>query len=238
MEKVIIEFYLYIKTEVYVHNIMFSSCLKEDGKRYYKDAEGIEKLAPNGYYDPKDSSIHIDLNAGNSGEGTMLFTVSHELVHYIKHWSKSKFNILADFLLEQYAEKGVSVEALVQAQIEKAKAVRNEDIDPDTAFEEVIADSMESMLTDGKVAEKLTMLAEKDKLASSINYYDKQLLGLKVTKDLKILEEQQAYKADMLSKLDRIEGTKEERNQFLGMIESNTRTAVYFAFTDFCMNMR
>ncbi len=154
----------------------FASYVKADGKRYYKNAQGVEKPAPNGYYDPKDSSIHIDLNAGNSGEGTMLFTVSHELVHYIKHWSKSKFNILADFLLEQYAEKDVSVEALVQAQIEKAKAVRNEDIDPDTAFEEVIADSMESMLTDGKVAEKITLLAEKDmSLVKKIKSYLKQL---------------------------------------------------------------
>ena len=59
-------------------------------------------VGANGWYDPSDGSIHIDLYAGNSGKGTMLFTVAHELAHFIKQWSPSRFERLANFLTKQY----------------------------------------------------------------------------------------------------------------------------------------
>jgi len=59
--------------------------------------------------------------------------------------------------MEQYGKQGQSVDELVQVQIRKAKS-NGRTIDYDTAYEEVIADSMESMLTDGKVIEKLQQL--------------------------------------------------------------------------------
>ncbi len=92
----------------------------------------------------------------------MLYTLSHELTHYIKDWSPAKFKLLADFLMEQYGEQGQSVDELVQAQIRKAK-FNGRNIDYDTAYEEVIADSMEGMLTDGKVVEKLQRFYKQDK---------------------------------------------------------------------------
>lgn len=64
--------------------------------------------------------------------------------------------------MQQYGKKGVSVDALVRRQIEKAKASGRK-ISYAEAHEEVIADSMETMLTDGKVLEKLQMLQTKDK---------------------------------------------------------------------------
>lgn len=100
--------------------------------------------------------------AGNSGQGIMLNTASHELVHFIRQWSPEKYKILADFLMEQYGEKDVSVDKLVNMQIEKAKALGRK-ISYEEAHEEVIADSMETMLNDGKVIEKLQMLQAKDK---------------------------------------------------------------------------
>ena len=121
-----------------------------------------KRQGANGWFDPTDNSIHIDIYAGASGEGTMLFTAAHELTHFIREWSPAKFKVFADFLLEQYGKKGVSVDALVREQIEKAKR-NGRDISYDTAYEEVIADSCEAMLADGDVVAKIAELKAKDK---------------------------------------------------------------------------
>lgn len=131
---------------------VFESDVDENGKR----------IGANGWYDPKDGSIHIDLHAGTSGEATMLFTLAHELTHFIKQWSPARFKVLANFLMKQYGQKGVSVAALVRAQRAKAKR-HGRTISYGTAYEEVIADSMETMLSDGKVLEKLAELKQIDK---------------------------------------------------------------------------
>ena len=141
---------------------VYESYVNKAGKRVYRDANGNEKHAPNGWYDPSDGSIHIDLNAGADGKGTMLFTIAHELTHFIWHWSPAKFKVLANFLVAQYGEKGVSVEELVQRQIAKAKR-NGRTIDYDTAFEDMVADSMETMLTDGNVQQKMADLKRQDK---------------------------------------------------------------------------
>lgn len=141
---------------------VYESYVNEAGRRVYRDANGNEKHAPNGWYDPSDGSIHIDLNAGADGKGTMLFTIAHELTHFIREWSPAKFKVLANFLVAQYGEKGVSVEELVQRQIAKAEG-NGRTIDYDTAFEEVVADSMEAMLTDGNVQQVMADLKQQDK---------------------------------------------------------------------------
>ena len=134
--------------QVYV----FESQLNERGKR----------IGANGWYDPKDSSIHIDLHAGANGEGTMLFTAAHELTHHIRKWSPEKFKTLSDFLMQEYGKKGVNVDGLVRAQIAKAKR-GGRTISYDTAYEEVVADSMEQMLSDGNVIKRLEKLKAQDK---------------------------------------------------------------------------
>ena len=138
---------------------IFESYVDKNGKRVYKDANGNIKSAPNGFYNQVDGSIWIDLNAGNRGQGVMMYTVAHELTHFIKQWSPTKFKALADFLVEQYGKEGVSVHQLVLAQQKKAKD-NGRNISYDVAFEEMVADSMETMLTDGKVIREL---AHKDK---------------------------------------------------------------------------
>ena len=130
---------------------VFESEVNERGKR----------IGANGWYDPKDGSIHIDLHAGANGEGTMLFTAAHELTHFIRQWSPAKFKILADFLMQEYGKQGVNVDALVREQMAKAKR-NGRTISYDTAYEEVIADSMETMLSDGNVMEKLAKLKAQD----------------------------------------------------------------------------
>ena len=130
---------------------VFESKVGKNGKR----------MGANGWYNPADNSIHIDLHAGQNGEGTMLFTLAHELTHHIRKWSPAKFKILADFLMEEYGKKGVNVDGLIREQMAKAKR-GGRTISYDTAYEEVVADSMETMLADGKVMEKLTKLKARD----------------------------------------------------------------------------
>ena len=140
---------------------VYESYRNDAGHLVYKDADGNEVHAPNGYYDRKDGSIHIDLNAGVDGKGTMLFTIAHELTHFINQWSPAKFKVLADFLVEQYGENGVSVNKLVDAQL--AKAERNgREMSWEEAYEEVVADSMEAMLADGNVVQMMAELKQQD----------------------------------------------------------------------------
>ena len=131
---------------------IFESEVNEKGKRVGK----------NGWYDPKDGSIHIDLYAGADGRGTMLFTAAHELTHLIKDRSDAKFKILADFLMQEYGKAGVNVDLLVREQIKKAKR-NGRTISYKEAYEEMVCDSMETMLSDGNVVEKLAKLKQKDR---------------------------------------------------------------------------
>lgn len=137
-------------TEFYV----FES-YEKDGKRLYRDENGKEKAAPNGFYDPRTGSIHIDLNAGSGGRGTVLFTLSHELTHFIRQWSPTKFDALAEAVMNYvYEKKNVNVKELIQAQQAKAQQ-QGQNLTEDEAYEEVIADSMETILRDGNVLNEL-----------------------------------------------------------------------------------
>lgn len=115
----------------------------------------------NGWYDRIDGSIHLNLAADLSAEGTLLFTAAHELTHYMRDYAPDKFGTLADFLLTQYGEHGVSVSELVERQMGIAEADGRQ-IDYDTAFEEVVASSMETMLQSGNVVEAVAKLKAKD----------------------------------------------------------------------------
>lgn len=135
---------------------------EKNGSRVYKNANGEEVKAPNGWYDPSDGSIHIDLNAGNAGEGTMMFTIAHELTHFIKQWSPVKYRVLADILVKKYAEHGQSVAELIQNQ--KDKAERNgRKLTTEEAFDEVVADSLETMLLQKDTAQFMAEVQQRDK---------------------------------------------------------------------------
>lgn len=125
------------------------------------DSQSEEYKGKNGFYDHTDRSIWIDIHSGNTDEGTILYTMAHELTHFIQAWSKTKYEAFADFLLENYAEKGVDIDDLVKAQIEKA-AQHGDILTEDEAFDEVIADSCEAMLADGDVLTKIAELKERD----------------------------------------------------------------------------
>ena len=142
----------------------YESYVNDAGERVYKDANGLEKKAPNGWYDPSDDSIHIDLNAGGDASGLTLYTLSHELTHFVEKRSKEKYRALADFLAESYGKQGQSVDALVIAkQKELSESRDGKVVTYEEAYSEFIADSMEAMLSDGNVLKKLENLKTKDR---------------------------------------------------------------------------
>ena len=109
----------------------------------------------NGYFFGKDNSIHLDLQKAEAGKGTVLFTLSHELVHFAQKFSAEKYNALADFLVENYGTD--TMEQLIQNKMKQLKTD-----DRDLAKSEVIADACERMLIDSDAMIKLQALKERD----------------------------------------------------------------------------
>ena len=124
----------------------------ENGNRYYLNEDGeVVKGNPNGFYDTATGEIYIDLNAGNDYQGTMLFTVAHELTHFMRQWSPEQFTKIANIVFKHSGMKG-NVAKLAAIKQAKAEA-KGKPISYDTAMEEVVADGMETILKDGKVLE-------------------------------------------------------------------------------------
>lgn len=169
--------------------------------------ENGRRTGVNGYYDRSTNKIYIDVYSGVQGNDTILFTAAHELTHFVKEWSPDKFGELAGFLIEQYQKKNVSVISLVQRQREKAKR-NGREISYDEAFEEFVADSMETMLADGNIVEKLSALKAKDKtlwekLRDKIRQLVEQIQ--EVYKGLKADSAEGRYVAEMKDALQQIQ---------------------------------
>ena len=141
---------------------IFESTLTKDGYRFTKPDGTV--TGANGWYLEGTNDIWVDINAGNFGQGLMMHTVAHEISHYIKEWSPAKWQDMADFLLEQYGEKGVPVHILLERQMQKVKR-RNPSLKGnalmDAAYEELVSDAMSEMLVDGRVVEKMQALKKK-----------------------------------------------------------------------------
>lgn len=153
-----------IVADVTHNDVYLYESVVKDGKRVFsKDIAGHKagEKAPNGFYDPNTGAIFIDINAGNGGEGVMLWTAAHELTHFVRQWSPEKFKILADFLMEEYGKHGVDIKTLIRDQINKAKR-RGRKLSFDGAYEEVVADAMQTMFTDTNLSEKIAKLKAKD----------------------------------------------------------------------------
>lgn len=111
----------------------------------------------NGYFDVSDNTIHIALDAGKDARGTALFTLAHEVTHYIREWSPAKFEAISDFVGERM---GADMEGLMTRKAEllrKMPEFKDKTVTElnDAAHEEVIADAMETILSDGTVKEDL-----------------------------------------------------------------------------------
>ena len=171
--------------------------------------------APNGFYDPNTSTIYIDLYAGNNGEGAMLWTFAHELVHYVRDWKVSAFNKLADFVVSELSKTDIPVESLIEKKMAEQRGLSY-----DGAYEEVIADSLsEAFTSDGfnaeALAEKFNAIEDKGLLAKIKEFFTKVadvLKGLYAklnpqTTEARIIREHQLNISKMASLL--VEGVTE-----------------------------
>ena len=169
--------------------------VKKNGK-LYAIVNGKERLAPNGYF-TDGNKVYIDINAGNKGEGLMLYTLSHEIGHYIARYNAQDFKAISDFLFEHYG-KDVPIDMLLENQKHKlrksyetdGKAIPSESVLEKEAKEELVCDMLSRMLADKNAYDKLMALKQKDlnafqklgqaikkaldKLAKIIGVYDTQ----------------------------------------------------------------
>lgn len=125
--------------------------------------------APNGFYRSSDGTIHIDLNAGDNGQGTVAYVVAHEATHFIKDLSADKYQIYADILIETVESKGISYDSLLDRQLAKLSALEEnrgktaEELQ-ELAYDETIAEMSETMLTDTDAARRVSQeLYKKDR---------------------------------------------------------------------------
>lgn len=117
--------------------------------------------APNGVYRSSDGTIHIDLNAGDNGQGAVAYVVAHEATHFIKDLSADKYQIYADILIEAVENKGISYDSLLDRQLAKLSALEEnrgktaEELQ-ELAYDETIAEMSETMLTDTDAAQRVS----------------------------------------------------------------------------------
>lgn len=122
--------------------------------RVFKNERGQIVEAPNGFF-MNGNEIWIDVNAGDLGQGAMLFTLSHEVSHFIRDFSPSKWRKMADWIVENFVSDEASVDELLQQEINKRRAehrARHEAMPTEAelineAYEELIADGLSSVLT-------------------------------------------------------------------------------------------
>lgn len=128
-----------------------------------------ENGAPNGFYRSSDGTIHIDLNAGDNGQGAVAYTVAHEATHFIKDLSADKYQIYADILIEAVESKSISYDSLLDRQLAKLSALEEnrgktaEELQ-ELAYDETVAEMSETMLTDTDAARRVSQeLYKKDR---------------------------------------------------------------------------
>jgi len=146
------------------------------------DANGTP-VGEHGSYHLRDGSIHIDLNAGNDGQGIMAYTIAHELTHFMEQQSPAKFQKFTDALL---AELDTDVAAVIY---QKAKDLKRQhpDIYKNASRErlmadarsEMVAEGCETMLTDTDAAVRIGQrLQQQDKgIFDKIKQWFRELAG-------------------------------------------------------------
>jgi hypothetical protein len=197
------------------------------------DSKG-NRRGKNGYFNPSDNSVHIDLYAGNDGRGLILFTGGHELTHYIRANLPTKFKAFADILFEQYEANGTSVAGLIakkrQTLEQKGRITPNMTAEEayDLAYEEVVADACEAMLGNGEAFAQISakVKAKDEGLWNSIKKFFTDLVsrikkayaqfspdsieGQKVAEMLETATDLQKMWVDMLVEASEVHGVSME----------------------------
>lgn len=107
----------------------------------------------------EDGSIWVDLNAGADGQGVMAFALSHEFTHFVEEFSPEKFHRFTEILFEAVATD-VNVNELIAAKAAALKRQGYKELSAeelnDLAYSEVVAEMMETALTDTDVMERIS----------------------------------------------------------------------------------
>lgn len=146
--------------------------VKVNGKAVTELAGVNVTTAPNGFF-AQGNHIYIDINATRGGKQVALYTLSHEVTHYLYANAKKSFFKIANFLTKKYSKTQTSFEAL---QAEKKEALkkqynaRGEKVPPPLelsmlATEEVVCDAMSRMLADTSFYEVLAEMKGTDTAA-------------------------------------------------------------------------
>ena len=107
----------------------------------------------------EDGSIWVDLNAGTDGQGVMAFALSHEFTHFVEEFSPEKFHRFTEILFEAVGTD-VNVNELIAAKAAALKRQGYKELSAeelnDLAYSEVVAEMMETALTDTDVMERIS----------------------------------------------------------------------------------
>ncbi len=111
----------------------------------------------NGFYDQTTNRIHININAIRDGKNIATYILGHEVTHYIREWSPKKFHALGDFVMKQLRQDAETAIMAKLASLKGTEQMKGKTLQEayDLAYEEVVADGMELILTDGKVLDEL-----------------------------------------------------------------------------------
>ena len=186
--------------------------------RYCKTGEN----SPNGFY--KNGEIYIDINAGANGEGLIMFTVSHELVHFMRDFSPESFDKYAKFLFENFASDHMILRRAVHLEM-----INHTNLTYDEAYEEVVARLSEAFLTDAHLADKSALLykadkkvwnAVKDKLSDIVGRIKQYFGGMKPESELGRIGQSMAQKNEEI--LDRFVSAVRSASDNAAYIEKTT----------------
>lgn len=146
------------------------------------DANG-KPIGEHGSYSLRDGSIHIDLNAGNDGQGIMAYTVAHEFTHFMEQQSPAMFQRFTDCLFEALdADVGSWIIAKAENLCRQRPDIyRNAGWEKllEDARSEVTAEACETMLTDTDAAARIGQrLQQQNKsLFDKIRQWFRELAG-------------------------------------------------------------
>ncbi len=134
-------------TEIYIYD-----------SKAYRDSGHI----PNGWIDER-GDLHIDISAGMDGKSLGLFALGHESMHLLRDYNPAGFREIGDRIIELAEGRGVDVGEMIFKKIDELEARKRLDgmntaQKFDRAYEEVVADSMETVLQDGRAVQEMVNL--------------------------------------------------------------------------------
>ena len=118
---------------------------------YQTEAVDGEYIGANGFF--KNGVIYLDVHAGantTTEQAAIMLTAAHELTHYMRAHNEAGYQALCDYVADALRANGQNVKSLMQSKI-----ANSENLTPDEAIEELVADGCETMLKSSRIARTL-----------------------------------------------------------------------------------